>query len=175
MTRRYKADIRSTEINHCRAGLKRAVDFLIRNGFNYNGGNAHSILNKEFERLTGLKKPEGLKFRKWMGELYRQGSPFLTPVPNKDRKSFKKRSPKKVKKISRREEYENYIKGPIWREFREKAFDFYGRNCSTCGSVYNLHVHHKHYKTFMKEQVGDVMILCETCHEAVHGRKFTYN
>lgn len=141
---------------------------MFQNGFNYNGGNAHSILNKEFERLTGLTKPTGLKFRKWMGQLYKEGSPFLKPLPPK-KKSTNNRSPKK-KKVDRRKQYIEYINSPEWRAFREKAFDFHGRNCATCGSKHDLHVHHKHYKTFMRETVGDVMILCEPCHMDVHAR-----
>lgn len=162
---------KSIEINHCRAGLKRAIYFLSKNGFKYSGDQSHKILTIEFERLTGLRKPEGIKFRKWMGELYRQESEFLPPVPKRKKKE---RKPKK-KKVDRRKEYESYIKGPIWRAFREKAFEFYGRYCAKCGSIHKLHVHHKHYKTLFNEGLGDVMILCEPCHEEEHGRKFTYS
>lgn len=164
---------KSIETNHCRAGLKRSIYFLSLNGYKYKGHESHKILQEQFEKITGLKKPAGIKFRKWMGELYRQESPFLPATPKRN-KFAKYRKPKK-KKVDRRQEYESYIKGPIWRAFRERAFEFYGRSCAKCGSIHKLHVHHKHYKTLFNEGLGDVMILCEPCHEEEHGRKFIYS
>jgi 5-methylcytosine-specific restriction endonuclease McrA len=163
---------KSTEINHCRAGLKRAIGFLIKNGFQYRGDYGHKILVDEFERLTGLKKPSGIKFRKWMGQLYQEKSPFLPPVTPKVKKAKKeKRLTKRQIQQAKRQDYIDYINSQKWRDFREKAFEFHGRNCASCGSKNNLHVHHKHYKTFKNETVGDVMILCKTCHEDVHSLK----
>lgn len=163
-----KSYSKSININHCRAGLKRAIAFLFSNGFTYKSDHGHRVLIIEFERLTGLKKPEGIKFRQWMGQLYKKGSEFLPPCPVK-KKFTKNRLPKK-KKVNRRQEYENHIKSPEWRAFREKAFEYYGRECGSCGSRHNLHVHHKHYKNIFHEEIADVMILCEPCHMEVHKR-----
>lgn len=83
---------KSTDINHCRTGLKRALAFMYSKGSKYRPDHGHKILNEEFERLTGLKKPIGIKFRQWMGRLYREGSPFLPPTKSK---KFKKNKAKR--------------------------------------------------------------------------------
>lgn len=144
------------------------IGFLKSKGFKYQA-QPFKILQEEFERLTGLTKPVNLMFRDWITYLYNTGSEFL-PLVKKPFKPKKQRPPKKSKKLNRRQEYENYIKSPEWRAFREKAFAYYGRECGSCGSRYSLHVHHKHYKNIFHEEIADVMILCEPCHMKVHNR-----
>lgn len=41
--------------------------------------------------------------------------------------------------------------------------------CEECGFQYELDVHHKHYKTFGKEDItNDLMVLCRRCHKDYH-------
>lgn len=45
--------------------------------------------------------------------------------------------------------------------------------CATCpasGERYRLECHHRHYDSWGKEQIEDVVILCEKCHEAITSR-----
>ena len=87
-------------------------------------------------------------------------------------KRTKRQSRKQLKprrKLNKHEdEYRKYINSGEWRELREKALDFYGHECGRCGSKYLLHIHHKHYRNFMKERIEDLMILCESCHMEEH-------
>lgn len=163
-----RAHSRSAIKTKTRAGLRRVVYYLQSNGFVYQS-QKFSILQAEFERLTGLKKPEKKRFRDWIYELYEDDSPFLTKPPTR-----KKRwgPTKKEKKISRRQEYENHLNSQKWKDFRETAFEFYGRSCMECGKTQSLHIHHKHYRTLFNERLEDVMVLCKGCHEEKHGRKF---
>jgi hypothetical protein len=155
--------------NQSGAAIRRMIGFLKSKGYKYNA-QKFDVLQVEFERLTGLKKPHDLKFRAWMCYLYNTGSPFLPKT-----KRFKKNKKKKVDKVKGKEAYHAYLRSKEWELFRQKAFDFYGRECKQCGSKHLLQVHHETYKNIFKEQLSDVTILCESCHEAVHGRKFVYS
>lgn len=64
--------------------------------------------------------------------------------------------------------YKRYIKSKWWQTKREQALEYYGNRCGNCGSRYSLQVHHKHYKTLYKEQMCDLMILCDPCHKEHH-------
>jgi len=164
------------ELSNRRVGLKRAIHYLRTKGYPFRAEN-HKILNKRFEELTGLKNP-GLKFREWMGLLYSQGSEFLPKPPKEIRRKSKKNNPELARKKNRKtksEDYQTYLLSSEWRLFRQKAFKHHGKVCKTCGSKEHLQVHHLHYKNIFHEQLEDVVILCETCHEAVHGRKFVYS
>jgi phage terminase large subunit GpA-like protein len=69
--------------------------------------------------------------------------------------------------------YKKYLISKAWGRVRKLAFEFYQNNCCTCGSRYNLQVHHRNYKNLYKETMIDVMLLCETCHDE-HHRKNKY-
>lgn len=71
---------------------------------------------------------------------------------------------------ARREEYVSYINSPKWKAVRLKAFAYYGKKCTKCGSTNLLHVHHNTYKNFKHEEIEDLNILCEACHMALHNK-----
>lgn len=125
--------------NKSSAAIRRLIGFLKSKGFNYQA-QPFSILQTEFERLTGLIKPNKITFREWMCQLYNTESTFLPKGKGK------KKVPKVKKKRKDREAYQRYLKSSAWETFRQKAFDFYGRECKKCGCKNNLHVHHKTYK-----------------------------
>lgn len=153
--------------NQSGAAIRHLIGLLKSKGFKYNA-QKFTVLQSEFERLTGLTKPPDLKFRAWMCFLYNTNSEHLPRIK-------KIRKPKKVKKVKRKDRYNEYLKSKEWAIFRQKAFEHYGRACTKCGSKNNLHVHHETYKNIFKEEIEDVTILCEPCHEEVHGRKFVYS
>jgi 5-methylcytosine-specific restriction endonuclease McrA len=66
------------------------------------------------------------------------------------------------------DKYKRYIKSKWWALKKEQALDYYEHRCGNCGSRYSLQVHHKNYKTLYKEQMCDLMLLCETCHLEHH-------
>lgn len=45
------------------------------------------------------------------------------------------------------------------------------RNCYICSSFENLHIHHKTYKNFRREELRDVVVLCRKCHIFLHRLK----
>jgi len=47
-----------------------------------------------------------------------------------------------------------------------------GDRCEMCGkkSKATLHVHHRHYRTFLNEKPRDVVLLCKKCHKNLHAR-----
>ena len=44
--------------------------------------------------------------------------------------------------------------------------------CQLCGSPHNLHRHHIRYgKDGRKTYIGNIIVLCQKCHEKVHSNK----
>lgn len=81
--------------------------------------------------------------------------------------------PKHLKDI-----YERYIKSPEWKVLRDKIINsakFKGEyHCQACGHPTpknKLEVHHRHYKTLMREKSIDLMALCPSCHEKEDKRR----
>ena len=65
-------------------------------------------------------------------------------------------------------EYEQYIKSDEWKKRREWALTFWNRRCAICFGRDNLHVHHRTYKRLGCENLNDLIVLCERCHELFH-------
>lgn len=74
-----------------------------------------------------------------------------------------------MKKLS--EEYINYIKSNAWNAKRIEAFRHYGNRCYYCDRRKNLHIHHLNYKNLGDENIKDLRVVCEVCHEQIHHRK----
>jgi hypothetical protein len=43
-----------------------------------------------------------------------------------------------------------------------------GNRCALCDSTKRLQVHHWTYKRTGKEQVRDLLVVCDSCHELIH-------
>lgn len=58
-----------------------------------------------------------------------------------------------------------------YQRLREKALEYAGHKCERCGSESGLHMHHSTPVRDGGEKFDEsnVEILCEDCHEAVHG------
>lgn len=82
-------------------------------------------------------------------------------------KNKKNRNKNKAKK--RKQNYIDYINSSEWRDFRKMIIDERGSFCERCdGEFESVHIHHIHYKNFKKELRGDVLVLCESCHNLMH-------
>jgi len=65
-----------------------------------------------------------------------------------------------------------YYKTEHWRERRKEALEDSDNMCDECGSKNNLQVHHKNYFSLFREEDDDLVVLCKSCHEDLHGRVF---
>lgn len=65
--------------------------------------------------------------------------------------------------------YYDYLRTPEWAALRETALHSARYRCQTCNSPDDLHVHHRTYERLGNERPDDVVVLCRTCHNAVHG------
>lgn len=66
--------------------------------------------------------------------------------------------------------YTDYIKSQQW-EMKKNAYWATvpgGRKCQACGSNKLVHVHHKTYIRFGREDLKDLVGLCSACHRIVH-------
>ncbi len=70
--------------------------------------------------------------------------------------------------------YSRYLNTKYWKEFREKAIEYYGGKCSWCGASGEgvvLQVHHIRYeKNRFDEKLENVILLCDSCHRKAHGK-----
>ncbi|MBU5323600.1 MAG: hypothetical protein SO136_07015 [Sarcina ventriculi] len=70
------------------------------------------------------------------------------------------------------EKYENYIHSSKWRRRRARALMLGNYKCAKCGARNKLQVHHLSYQHLGDELDYELMVLCHSCHQKVHGRKF---
>lgn len=70
--------------------------------------------------------------------------------------------------MSRREMYVKYIQSPEWAARRDVVLKARGDRCQSCRSSFHLHVHHQTYVRLGHEADGDLVVLCEKCHDLVH-------
>jgi len=65
-------------------------------------------------------------------------------------------------------DYKKYLQSDCWKAVKKAARELY-KTCVLCNSKLKLHVHHRHYNTFGRENITeDVTLLCETCHSLFH-------
>lgn len=64
--------------------------------------------------------------------------------------------------------YDAYIRSPEWSRLRRQALEKHGSVCRGCGSTEALEVHHRTYERLGREELSDLVIFCDTCHEGVH-------
>lgn len=68
--------------------------------------------------------------------------------------------------------YLDYIRSPQWDAKRRLALQKARYRCQKCGtSNIRLHVHHRHYRRLGHEDLRDLIVLCEACHENAHTAK----
>ncbi len=64
--------------------------------------------------------------------------------------------------------YADYLASPQWQARREWTITAAGYRCQLCNASGPLDVHHRTYERLGHELPGDLIALCETCHERVH-------
>jgi hypothetical protein len=71
--------------------------------------------------------------------------------------------------------YREYLLSPQWLKRRERRLELSGFRCERvagsgrCGETECLEVHHLHYRTLGREADGDLEVLCQRHHRAMHG------
>ena len=68
--------------------------------------------------------------------------------------------------------YNEQLKDPRWKAFRQFVFAVRGCKCEMCGYRENLQVHHPKYikgRAAWEYTCNDVVVLCDKCHKKVHG------
>jgi 5-methylcytosine-specific restriction endonuclease McrA len=69
--------------------------------------------------------------------------------------------------------YIQYMQSVEWANKRREALAVHGKKCQRCGSRKKIQCHHKTYVRLFHEDIRtDLEILCKTCHEKEHNRKF---
>lgn len=89
--------------------------------------------------------------------------------------------PKKVKKHKRGrwkqipgfETYADYLKSDAWKSIRSRWMHSKlcrGDKCHAagCSEVYFLSLHHRTYQRIGREQLKDLVLVCNKCHEKIH-------
>ena len=67
--------------------------------------------------------------------------------------------------------YNEQLKDPRWKAFRQFVFAVRGCKCEMCGYRENLQIHHPKYikgRAAWEYTCNDVVVLCDKCHKKVH-------
>jgi hypothetical protein len=68
--------------------------------------------------------------------------------------------------------YAEYLQTKEWKAKRIAALKRAGHRCQVCSEFMQpLHVHHNSYKNIGKEEMYDLVVLCETCHKQFHDNR----
>lgn len=65
--------------------------------------------------------------------------------------------------------YSDYLQGEHWQQTREQKLTE-SPACQQCGKGRGLEVHHLTYDRIGHEEMGDLQVLCATCHRRTHDR-----
>ena len=75
--------------------------------------------------------------------------------------------------------FKDQYKSPLWQKKRLEALEYYGFECSDCGTgSEQLHVHHVRYKrdvNIWDYPVTELSVLCASCHGESHKAKDDLN
>ena len=66
-------------------------------------------------------------------------------------------------------DYEVYLNSPHWHACKRAAIERAGHKCQVCGADrVRMDVHHNSYQRMGREDITDLVVLCETCHAVFH-------
>jgi len=72
--------------------------------------------------------------------------------------------------------YADYIQSEAWKRRAQELKQLPGvvpaGECAICGVCRNLEVHHRTYQRLGREHPSDLIVLCDGCHQRVHGRTY---
>ena len=153
-----------------RAALSRLKAYFRNNDLPYIRRTPLELCN-DYRRIIGLPDLGKKTYIKYLIDEY-ENNP-LSDI-HKKKKPLQK-AKKTAAQSEKRKQYIEYIKSEKWREFKNGIIKKRGAKCEKCGKTdIMLHAHHLTYERFMNELESDIMILCVSCHEMEHGRKFDY-
>lgn len=64
--------------------------------------------------------------------------------------------------------YAAYLQSEEWQRKKKLVIEFWGGRCCICNGKDNLQVHHRTYQHLGNEQLTDLILLCDRCHELHH-------
>lgn len=69
--------------------------------------------------------------------------------------------------------YSEYLKSPEWKAKRQRLYRDRNGRCQDCGKKLKskYHAHHSTYARVGNEDLGDLVLLCERCHQERHPDK----
>lgn len=119
------------------------------------------------------------------GELDQWGRPWLRKTPSPPISETKSKTDSKPEKpswewkpkpnlIIMQSHVDEYYRSSEWQAKRSIMLARAENKCNRCGALQlsGLHVHHNNYHNFGNEKMTDLEVLCKTCHEKQHKRKF---
>jgi len=65
-------------------------------------------------------------------------------------------------------EYNEYLNSKEWIDKRNEALKISDYKCAKCGVKESLHVHHLNYDNVLNESQGDLLVVCNKCHNDIH-------
>jgi hypothetical protein len=68
-----------------------------------------------------------------------------------------------------REKYREYLSSPTWRSRRQAVLDRENGLCQGCRAAEAVEVHHLTYAHVKAELLFELVALCRSCHERIHG------
>lgn len=80
-----------------------------------------------------------------------------------------KRKPKRGK-MAGDPEYLAYLRSPQWQAKRARILTTRGHRCEVCHHAERLSLHHLSYARLYDELDADLLVVCESCHAAMHNR-----
>jgi 5-methylcytosine-specific restriction endonuclease McrA len=96
---------------------------------------------------------------KLYGESRKRGDACLLTLPEEEREKAQ---------ILRNMPYRKYLKTDHWTNLREAAKSRAGNRCQLCNNTGMLNVHHRTYDRRGFEELADLTVLCERCHNKFH-------
>jgi hypothetical protein len=63
-----------------------------------------------------------------------------------------------------------YMQSKEWKALKLSRLKIAQHQCEHCGSVYSLQLHHITYERITQEEINDVAILCNICHQKIHDK-----
>lgn len=86
------------------------------------------------------------------------------------KRKCKKNRMNKFKQHKKYNSYKEYLLSNEWHKLRIKKFKQVGYSCQICDANKNLQIHHRTYKRIFKEELNDLTVLCEDCHQLYNHR-----
>jgi hypothetical protein len=120
------------------------------------------------ERVSAVRWPESSPHAHFAGK-YVAGARKFRMARDGDEWLDQQRA--RASDLAKRAHQRNW-KTEHYRALRAAALSAVGHRCERCGAEGQLELHHKHYMTLGVESLGDVEILCRTCHQGETERRW---